>query len=516
MTHPERERRRRRWLVAGGVVLALTAAPGDAAAPGNAQVAAPAPAIWGSLAPGPYPVGYRSLYLSDPTRPWSALTLARPVRVHLWYPAAAADGNRMTFGEYLNWPAPAVWEGVERRLRAYDRGADGGGLAGLVGTAERVESLLGQPMAASAEATAAAGRFPLGQNNYTQENLVLWEYLASQGYVVVTVPHLGTSPRRFHLWIHEPLSFEAQLRDLEAAYSWALDLEMVDPRRLFAAGHSMGGTYALLLAMRNPRFRGVIGLDASLLAAGRAAWILDETALPYWNPDAVEVPVLELFKSRGEHSLERLESLRYADRYLVELTDFTHGDFQSAPLYRRAVGVEGDAADLAVRAEEVGVSGFEEVCRMLRDFLSWAGLEPIAEPWDPSLERRGLAGSVERRTPVQGPSAEELYSVLAERGAGAARAQVLRSLERNPRRQVLTPDRMRILGNELLWGGEAELAVEIGRLWTLAAPTTTDAHLLLAEALEEVGAHEEARRELRRVLELDPDHEEARRILEQG
>ena len=48
---------------------------------------------------GPCPVGTRSLWLTDTSRPdpWAAEVTARELMVSLWYPAATPDGRRAQY-----------------------------------------------------------------------------------------------------------------------------------------------------------------------------------------------------------------------------------------------------------------------------------------------------------------------------------------------------------------------------------------------------------------------------------
>ena len=63
---------------------------------------AQAPRYWGNLQPGPHPVGFKVLFLSDSTRIYrpqrdilarESETLYRPIRIYLWYPAQVGPEN---------------------------------------------------------------------------------------------------------------------------------------------------------------------------------------------------------------------------------------------------------------------------------------------------------------------------------------------------------------------------------------------------------------------------------------
>src|SRR5688572_7652089 len=80
--------------------------------------ATPAPAQpsrLGGLEPGPHAVGFRLTTIEDATRLTGgrapvearAANRARTLRVHVWYPAAAA-GTPLTIGDYLQIAGPAA------------------------------------------------------------------------------------------------------------------------------------------------------------------------------------------------------------------------------------------------------------------------------------------------------------------------------------------------------------------------------------------------------------------------
>jgi pimeloyl-ACP methyl ester carboxylesterase len=261
----------------------------------------------------------------------------RPIRINIWYPARKPrDASPMLYGGYLDQPADdPEFVDLKRKLEEYDLGGKGKGVRGLFNSKSCFDALLKTPTEAFPDAPAAEGRFPLlvyslGQNDYTQENVVLWEYLASHGYVVATVPHLGTSPRRFHLYIDDQPSYEAQVRDLEFLTTVIRDMPFVDTEKVAAAGHSMGGVYALLLAMRHSTIRAVAGLDSSLTIT-QSAYAYKYWDSPHYDRARFKRPLLQLYKP-GDLTLRLVDGLVYADRYLVKLPSSVHADFTSYPM----------------------------------------------------------------------------------------------------------------------------------------------------------------------------------------
>jgi predicted dienelactone hydrolase len=124
------------------------------------SAAAQAPPIWNGLQPGRYGAGV-------------SVSTAGSLPITVWYPSSAA-GKPVTLAGFVTSAASF---------------ADEAGVDGL--PAEIITRYASQPLFATADAPAAAGRFPLvvvaqGNQQRPLHQAVLAEYLASHGFVVVT------------------------------------------------------------------------------------------------------------------------------------------------------------------------------------------------------------------------------------------------------------------------------------------------------------------------------------------
>src|SRR5215212_7977840 len=121
---------------------------------------------------------------------------ARPIRVSVWYPAAASDAAPLTFGDYADMAAGETRFGplTDEQKR---RGEDALFSAPLLNTVTREQRARLRTMRSRAvrDAKPAAGRFPLILYSLGSAALahVTPEYLASHGYVVVQAPRAGAS-----------------------------------------------------------------------------------------------------------------------------------------------------------------------------------------------------------------------------------------------------------------------------------------------------------------------------------
>ena len=500
---------------------------------GMNQASAQTSSWWQDLKPGAYAVGFRVLWKRDYSRTWQAKNdfagqkrqdeAARPIRISVWYPALkSGNASRPTYSTYthLQVEDPSFAD-LNRRVEESDLGGNGKGVRGLFKSPEQFERLLNLPIMAVVNAPAKKGLFPLiiyslGQNDYTQENVVLWEYLATHGYIVAVVPQLGTSPRRFQLFIHDPPSYEAQVRDLEFAVQVMHDFPNVNADRMAAIGMSMGGVYSLLLAMRNNKVDAVVGLDPSFIAT-QASFAFKYWEAPYFDIARLKVPLMVLY--RGTDDAERrwdiVDGLRYSDRYLFKFPNLVHADFTSYPmLTRNAPPAELDEYALKYRTQENAARGFQIVCRYTLNFLdaSLQGDTQALQFINGKPEDMGIAaGIVERdfKSGLKVPTEEEFYTIIQERGLDAAIKIYRAAQARYPKENIIREPIIRRIGNEMTFLNEPAKALDVFKLYVEAYPQSADAYERLGEAYALTGDKERAIQNFKKCLELNPKNQNA-------
>jgi hypothetical protein len=163
---------RRDSVRAVGALIAIVIAL--ASAPAMAQE----PILWGSLKPGVYAVGFRTLYRLDHTRQYDPeyptdpmkppAHRPRPILICIWYPAKATTAKTIAYREYLDVPSddPRVAP-FARRLMPHVRDVVCSETIGKNTTALRpdeaaaFESFLDLKTFAMKDAQAADGQFPV-------------------------------------------------------------------------------------------------------------------------------------------------------------------------------------------------------------------------------------------------------------------------------------------------------------------------------------------------------------------
>jgi pimeloyl-ACP methyl ester carboxylesterase len=484
------------------VALALVAPAAPAAAQGSP--------LWGELEPGPFQVGFRTLYARDSTRPWLPVETgpdavegrpARPVRISIWYPAVPAPAARpMMYRDYVELPAPPPgFEALDRALAARNLAA----LRQMVRAPDALATLFATPTAAYRDAPPRPGRYALvvylsGLNESGQHaNHVLAEYLASRGIVVAAPAQVGTSPARLRLGIN-PVDLETQVRDVEFAAAALRALSFVGPRWAIV-GHSMGGIVGLVTQARNPDLAAIVGLDASWGSAGLQASL---TGSPFFRPERMRVPLLDLRRADPPADFSLLEALLYSDRRIGEYPGIAHGDFTSFPMIAALV-----PTDIQGRTPEVARRGYVHVVRAAADFLE-ATLDGSRD--DVRAARAREDGVVRWRTlaALPAPPTEEAVArMIVGDGVEAALAAWRRLPSGAADRPLLNERLLLSLGyDHLEAGADPRAAAQIFRFLTEIRPGSADYLDSLAEAYIASGEAELARQACLRVLAaLDAD-----------
>ena len=313
---------------------------------------------------GPFAVGVKALCFFDASRSFpnsqsSPGFSARPLRIIVWYPSQKGHQYPATFADLLGLRC------ADSRLAPYEESL----AARDLDTAKRQLSpppgevpgaLAGASTTALLNGPNAEGRFPLvvhslGQNDYQLESTVLWEQLASQGFVVAVVPQMGMdSSERLEF---TPAALELQATDLAFTIGQLATLPNVDPSHIGLVGHSFGAAASLLLASRNSNIGAIASLEGAETSGDGPATM----AAANWAPWAIRAPVLELYAVGPDKNFDAVDGLAHSQVYRVGLgsglkpTRATHFDLQNWPIYSGLVGTD-DPRGLAFRPSELGAT----------------------------------------------------------------------------------------------------------------------------------------------------------------
>lgn len=470
--------------------------------------------LWGQLVPGPHAAGFRARHAADQSRTWrttrtydgtfSPDTTGRPIQLSIWYPAQrAATAKALPWQGYVEQHWPPAFEELNVALRRRSRDIAEGAVPPAA-----VAGLLATPTEAVAQAPPAPGRFPVvlyfgGLNADLNANAVLAEYLASHGYVFVSISLLGPSQQQTSQ-ARTPADIEAVVRDMEYAWSLLGDDASIDRTRVAAVGHSVGAIEAVLFGMRNGNVSAVVGLDGTYGFSGSVAAL---TSAYGYAPDAMRAAILDLRRAAGEQAaeldLQALHSFRYADRRLVTLRRMHHSDFTSfamlAQVFQTPIASRAPAGEWN---RETAAKGYQDTCGIVLAFLD----EHLKKaPGQLAAMVAGIDGAVLTRSSASAvpPSAFELVRLAAQKGLPATRTLVTEICGNNVA-ACIAEGPLNSLGYELLAQDRPGDAVAAFRIAAWAHPASANAQDSLADGCLAIHDRDCGRQALERVIALAP------------
>ena len=364
-----------------GIISILVAVPGDGAS-------APSPPLWGKLSPGPYSVGFRSVWQMDYSRKYNTVfddktTYApgkapRPILINMWYPAEGSDELKpMPHRDYLSIQTedPRLAR-FASKLIEFERGVvckemtDKKVVELTVRERQLLDRFWDTPTASRRNAAMLDGKFPLvvyhsGFGSSFQDNAVLCEYLASHGYIVVGSAFPDASGQSLNVG-----GSQGSMRDIEFLISHARRLSTVDWQHIGLVGHSGGAEYSLLFRSQDGSpVDAVVSLDTTQ----------DYYSLTTGGWDYMSKPVLEnvknvdgpLLLAANAHAIFQFaDALRHAERYYLTFHEMGHNDFIDQGIQRRVLECEANPDKKDLRAElEAARAGYESLCEYILDFF---------------------------------------------------------------------------------------------------------------------------------------------------
>ena len=498
---------------------------------GCALAAAPPPEpeqiLWGALQPGPYYVGFRSVYQLDPTRWYDPdypagggaprVKQPRPIFIGYWYPAAKPGGRRLLFSDYLDAraPAPAAAE-FARRLAAYNHDVACAEIAGkdtedlTAGERSACNRLLTIKTFASRNVRPAKGRFPVviyhaGLGGAYEDDAVLCEYLASHGYVVLSAAYSNADATLMEI------SYD--LATTAADNAWLMrfvhTLPFADASRLAAVGHSFGAQASLVWhALPNSPLDAVVVLDATVEYGGLEWPGFAPLKFQLETARRSSTPAL-LFAARRRHPQFEIfdRYLRFAPRYEATVDYLDHNDYILH-------GVLGKTLRLDRRQVEPARRSYDRVCEHVLLFLNAYVKRDAAEL--ERLQQRARGGGPDESFQLRykaphplPPTGRQIVALLDRQGQEKTRA-LLASVGED-----LDRDALLLAGRTLFESHRKADAVAVFTWATELYPQSAQVHQALGDLLRAGRSPADARQAYEKALSLipgDPDLTEPERL----
>ncbi len=295
-----------------------------------------------NLQHGKYEVGFQHYTVIDSTRTYRIRNdynnqlISRPVPISIWYPANIQNGvsKQLTVLDYLEvlkeeeeWKDlpnawlldwfPYLWNTPQNKAH------------------------LSESVTAFSNTSFSEGKFPVvvyaaSYQASSIENFALFEYLASNGYVVISSPSRGTDTR----WLEGGTAkdMETQSRDVELLLKELYSYENSNPNKIALMGFSFGGLSNAITAMKNKNIRAIVSLDGTErynypVLEKSPYFSLDRLDIPYIHFAQKEIPkaVLTSDKIPAElnYKFQLYDSITYSDAHSYRFHDLSHSYFSS-------------------------------------------------------------------------------------------------------------------------------------------------------------------------------------------
>lgn len=471
--------------------------------------------------PGQHGVGLRIVQQYDFSRTYKARIdllsgqrssgeRARPLQMLIWYPAAKG-GAPVHYIDYLR--AMATEEVFERPAAEIDKVTStrisNSEPSLSVATIRREEN---RPMWAVRDARPAAGRFPVviyapSFGASAHENVDLCEYLASQGYVVISTAAIGPHGRAMTKDLE---GVEAQAGDIEFLVGYAQSLAQADAAHIAVIGYSWGGMANVLAAARDNRITALVSLDGSVRyfpeLVRSAKYVSPERlTAPYLfvaaRPNSIEDQVAR----KADMSGSLLNEIKYADFYKLTMNPMVHANF-SAEYQRFAPDSGWGFAEYTREETSLAMSWMARyVAQFLNAYLKndAASLAYLSNPPAKNGVPAHMLVIDKRASRGLPPTLETFAAGVGQRGFNHA-AEVYGEMQTKDADFKLGEPTLVNWGYQLLRADKIQESIEIFKLATIEYPKSANAFDSLAEAYQQNSDKPLAIKNYQRSLELDP------------
>ncbi len=442
--------------------------------------------------------------------------VGRPIRIYTWYPAAVKEkGEQMTFGRYVEISRGDFHDGRHSTIIP-----DKLPMARALSDAQ-LDAMAMLTTNALENAQPAEGKFPLivfGQGLYYENpitHFALCEYLASHGYVVASCPLMGTNSPMVLLTVRD---LESIVRDLEFVLEFSLNQPYVDTDRIGVIGFDMGGMAAQLLQMRNTGVDAMMTMDAGIvfthssgLPGNHPSFDLQRMTSPWLH--MTQTSFIEPRRQSLDQSVWGRVS---SDRYLMLFPNVQHVNFTSYGLLNISTPLmaywgENKMPNVPVY-KAIGRIGLTFVNAYLKG--NQEDLRQLTDEADSQNADRVF--TLEKRQGVTpGLALDQLLNQIISGDVEKAVGQARRYKEINPSWTFYPENAVNEIGYRFLYAlNRPQIALEIFKLNVDMNPRSGNAYDSYAEALVVLDRIEEAIESYEKALELDPQNENAKKMID--
>jgi hypothetical protein len=292
----------------------------------------------------------------------------RPVKIDIFYPSSEESGkDSLTYGNILDM--------YEQRMN-FDNPLDSCkkvslDLAKAIAEYLHVDSaskILNYKLPIYSDLAFPTKKFPLivyaaGMNGSSWENAVLFDSLATNGYIVAAVSSVGKFPG----YMSSAVDVEEQVNDILFTIKKMKTLPFVDEKNIGLLGWSLGGTAITKAAMLSNDVNCLISFDGTEIHyyGSDTAWdkeYNDIMQIPPFQPGKITVPYMYL-SSEHPKDIDSIyvfpEHTQSKEKYFLQFNNAIHEDFSSIVTI----------AKVADKKSDIDSSRHETICKLTLTFF---------------------------------------------------------------------------------------------------------------------------------------------------
>jgi dienelactone hydrolase len=455
---------------------------------------------------GSYSVGFKYFKTTDNSRNYIVEndTVTRPLLIHFWYPSQDnPEWGSMSFKDYID--LIAIREDFEKNQKEIDKITEGFIDAYLgfskqqfgIDTTITTEDVLRSPVKAEYDAKPIVDKFPLiiyapSNSKSAVQNHIMCEYLASNGYCVVSVGSAGHETLKRY---DQEKATLAQVRDMEFIVKYLSDSLKLNFPDIGLFGFSTGSMATIIYQMRTPEVKAVVSLDGS----HESAFYGIINRIEEFDFAKANTPYLMIANKFKDYSVFPFYStISVKDKYLYKMTAIDHNGFIS---YWQQFAICGKDSKENSTAESYTV-----LCNIVNSFFDATMKPGVENSIDFDIQNNEL---IQKDTTDYKIVAQLINQILQE-GIDSS----ITGLKSNDSLYKGKANLINVVGRMFL-GNENDIAIKIFSANTEIHPDYWEGYYNLAVAYKENNQVDAAKSAIAKAWDINNDNEDIQKFCDE-
>jgi len=292
-----------------------------------------------------------------------------------------------------------------------------------------------------------------------------------------------------------------------------MQMQNADHEKIATVGFDLGAMSSTLLQMRNANIKALVCYDGGIIFKHNTTRLLNPS--PYYKPEKLNVPALfftRFVENNIQMGLEEDSAIfrnsPYSQKFVVRTENMKHKYYTSYP----SLGIE------SIASLKLAIDAYPIICEYTLNFLNYFinndqdGLKYLTETPERFMSK-GVHITIDKIESIDEPlNAVKLESIILNQGTDKG----FEEYRKNKINQNISEDDLNILAYLFLYSyGRANDAISIFKLIIDEYPKSGNTYDSLGEAYLFVKDYNLALLNYKKAFELDPENQNAKRIISQ-